>query len=88
VRHGRAVRGWPLERILALLHEGLAPAHVAGAAGFYDQSHLSRHFKSVCGMTPGQYAARVRADGCGAWTRDADASGRSASRNIVPTGAT
>ncbi|WP_425573548.1 AraC family transcriptional regulator, partial [Streptomyces aureus] len=26
------------------------------AAGFYDQSHLTRHFKRVLGTTPGRYA--------------------------------
>jgi AraC-like DNA-binding protein len=26
-------------------------------AGFYDQSHLNRHFKQVWGLTPGQYAS-------------------------------
>ena len=42
-------------RAKALLHQGMAAAAVAGACGFYDQSHLSRHFKNLCGMTPGQY---------------------------------
>ncbi|MGE0718371.1 MAG: helix-turn-helix domain-containing protein [Alphaproteobacteria bacterium] len=42
---------------MALLRSGLPPAHAASEAGFFDQSHLSRHFKRVCGMTPGQYAA-------------------------------
>lgn len=31
-------------------------AQVAHAAGFCDQSHLTRHFKRLTGMTPGQYA--------------------------------
>jgi AraC-like DNA-binding protein len=30
----------------------------ASEAGFFDQSHLSRHFKRLCGMTPGQYIAQ------------------------------
>lgn len=38
-----------------LLRNGMAAADVADACGFYDQSHFSRHFKSICGMTPGQY---------------------------------
>lgn len=46
-------------RAQALLRQGMAPARVASETGFYDQSHLSRHFKNVCGMTPGQYAALV-----------------------------
>lgn len=48
-----------------LLRQGMSAAAVAGACGFYDQSHLSRHFKNQCGMTPGQYLshARRRVDG-------------------------
>ncbi|NPC57674.1 helix-turn-helix domain-containing protein [Caenimonas soli] len=44
-----------LERAQALIREGVPAATAASEAGFYDQSHLSRHFKSVFGMTPGQY---------------------------------
>jgi AraC-like DNA-binding protein len=50
-----------IERVKALLRAGVAPAVVAGETGFYDQSHLSRHFKNVCGMTPGQYLSQLRA---------------------------
>jgi transcriptional regulator GlxA family with amidase domain len=50
-----------IERVKALLRAGVAPAVVAGETGFYDQSHLSRHFKNVCGMTPGQYLSQMRA---------------------------
>jgi AraC-like DNA-binding protein len=39
-------------------HPGrLSLAAVAGAAGYYDQSHLNRDFVSLAGMTPGAYAA-------------------------------
>ncbi|HTK08259.1 MAG TPA: AraC family transcriptional regulator [Ktedonobacteraceae bacterium] len=31
-------------------------AEVASVVGFTDQSHLTRHFKSLVGVTPGQYA--------------------------------
>jgi AraC-like DNA-binding protein len=31
-------------------------AEVAGAVGFSDQSHLTKHFKALVGVTPGQYA--------------------------------
>jgi AraC-like DNA-binding protein len=44
-----------LERAQALIRGGVAPATAASEVGFYDQSHLSRHFKNLCGMTPGQY---------------------------------
>ncbi|WP_392668338.1 AraC family transcriptional regulator [Streptomyces sp. LN785] len=39
-----------------LLLDGRPPGAVATAAGFYDQSHLTRHFKRVVGTTPGRYA--------------------------------
>ena len=39
----------------ALLRDGVPMARVASEAGFFDQSHLSRHFKSICGTTPGRY---------------------------------
>jgi AraC-like DNA-binding protein len=44
-----------LDRAQALIREGMPAATAASEAGFYDQSHLSRHFKNVFGMTPGQY---------------------------------
>ena len=47
-----------------LLRQGHPASVVAGEVGFFDQSHFSRHFKSHCGMTPGEYAARAR-DGKG-----------------------
>jgi AraC-like DNA-binding protein len=39
----------------ALLADGVPAAQAALDAGFFDQSHLSRHFKSVYGVTPGRY---------------------------------
>jgi AraC-like DNA-binding protein len=45
-----------------LLESGLAPAEVAQRAGFFDQSHLHRHFRRTLGMTPGQYARLTRSD--------------------------
>jgi AraC-like DNA-binding protein len=32
-------------------------ADVAMSAGYYDQSHLTRDFAALAGMTPGAYAA-------------------------------
>jgi len=49
-----------VELAQALIRAGMPPATVASEAGFYDQSHLSRHFKSWCGMTPGQYLSSAR----------------------------
>ena len=36
---------------------GRSLADVAMAAGYYDQSHLTRDFAALAGMTPGTYAA-------------------------------
>ncbi|HSH88862.1 MAG TPA: AraC family transcriptional regulator [Ramlibacter sp.] len=47
-----------VQRAQALMRDGMPPATAASEAGFYDQSHLSRHFKNICGMTPGQYLSR------------------------------
>lgn len=38
-----------------LLRDGVPMALAASEAGFFDQSHFSRHFKNICGMTPGRY---------------------------------
>ena len=38
-----------------LLISGLPAATVARKTGFVDQSHLTRHFKRIVGVTPGQY---------------------------------
>lgn len=40
-----------------LLQRGVAPAETALYVGFADQSHLTRHFKRILGVTPGQYAS-------------------------------
>ncbi|WP_328891249.1 helix-turn-helix transcriptional regulator [Streptomyces sp. NBC_00316] len=42
-----------------LLLDGQPPREVAAAAGFHDQSHLTRHFKRIMGTTPGLYARAV-----------------------------
>jgi len=39
-----------------LLAGGQSPAQVAIATGFVDQSHFSKHFKRLVGVTPAQYA--------------------------------
>lgn len=44
----------------SLLRDGVPPAAAALEAGFYDQSHMARHFKRVCGSTPGQYRGENR----------------------------
>lgn len=45
-----------------LLERGATPAEVAQHTGFFDQSHLHRHFTRTLGMTPGAYAAALRSD--------------------------
>ncbi|HEY3477343.1 MAG TPA: helix-turn-helix domain-containing protein, partial [Streptomyces sp.] len=39
------------------LLDGRPAAEVATLAGFYDQSHLNRHFKKVLGVTPTSFVA-------------------------------
>ncbi|MFD7441070.1 AraC family transcriptional regulator [Streptomyces sp. NPDC059909] len=52
-----------VDRARRLLLDGRPPAEVATAVGFYDQSHLTRHFKRLVGVTPGRYAWKVRTPG-------------------------
>lgn len=40
-----------------LLRRGLPPSIVATEVGFFDQSHLGRHFKRTVGTTPSAYLA-------------------------------
>jgi len=44
-----------LNRARKLLSDGLAPADVAAATGFADQSHLGRWFRRAFGQTPAAY---------------------------------
>lgn len=44
-----------VQRALSLLVDGERIVDAAAEAGFADQSHLTKHFKRVCGMTPGKY---------------------------------
>ena len=45
-----------------LLERGVTPGEAAAQTGFFDQSHLHRHFTRTLGMTPGAYAAAMRSD--------------------------
>ncbi|MQY38179.1 hypothetical protein SRB17_61880 [Streptomyces sp. RB17] len=49
-----------VDRARRLLLDGRAPGEVASATGFYDQAHLTRHFKKLVGVTPGRYRAGAR----------------------------
>ena len=48
-----------VNRAQALLRAGERPAEVAVACGFADQPHLTRAFRRIVGVTPGQYARAV-----------------------------
>lgn len=48
----RALRVLAARRMLAA---GRTPAEATAECGFYDQSHLTRHFKAAIGVTPRQY---------------------------------
>ncbi len=43
-----------------LIKTGMPLAEVAIQVGFSSQSHLTRHFKKIIGVTPGQYARQVQ----------------------------
>ena len=43
-----------------LIRDGESISEAALATGFCDQSHLSRTFKRIVGLTPGQYIARSK----------------------------
>ncbi|MFE7860035.1 AraC family transcriptional regulator [Streptomyces sp. NPDC057403] len=47
-----------VDRARRLLLDGRPPGEVASATGFFDQSHLTRHFRKLVGVTPGRYAAK------------------------------
>ncbi len=42
----------------SMMEQGQRPSEIASEVGFFDQSHLARHFKRICGMTPRQYRSR------------------------------
>lgn len=43
-----------------LIKAGMPLANVAAAVGFSSQSHMTRQFKNIIGVTPGQYAQHIR----------------------------
>ena len=51
------VTGRRVELARRLLLDGVPAAEAATRAGFYDQSHLTRHFKRLHGVTPVAFGA-------------------------------
>ncbi len=45
-----------------LLRTGVPIARTALEAGFYDQAHLTRHFKRIVGIPPGQFTREAGRD--------------------------
>ncbi|RJQ48713.1 MAG: AraC family transcriptional regulator [Desulfobacteraceae bacterium] len=43
-------------RAKAFIRQGMSLSEVAVAAGFTDQSHFTRHFKRLVGVTPGKFS--------------------------------
>lgn len=56
----RYLTGRRLDRARRLLLAGEQAAEVAVAVGFHDQAHLSRHFRRLIGVPPGQFARAAR----------------------------
>jgi AraC-like DNA-binding protein len=52
---GAFIRDRRLRRASALIGHGVGLAEAAAAAGFADQSHLSRAFRAMHGITPGAF---------------------------------
>ena len=43
-----------------LIAQGMPLAEAAAGSGFFDQSHMNRHFARILGITPGAYAAALQ----------------------------
>ncbi len=56
----RYLTGARIEAVKRLLRSGDTPAHAASSCGFADQSHMTRHFRSIVGTTPARYAEAMR----------------------------
>lgn len=48
-----------VQAVKAAIGAGVGLAEASAQAGFFDQSHMTRCFRKVVGMTPGQYARGV-----------------------------
>ncbi len=54
----RYLTGRRIDLARRYLLDGRSAAEVAVLAGFYDQSHLNRHFRKLLGVTPATFARR------------------------------
>ncbi|MBB5499364.1 AraC-like DNA-binding protein [Paraburkholderia sp. MM5384-R2] len=58
-RHGIPPHAWRMQiragEVARLMQSGLQLAEIAARCGFCDQAHMTRIFRSVYGVTPGQY---------------------------------
>jgi AraC-like DNA-binding protein len=52
--------GVRVRRAQTLLLAGVPGAVVAAEVGFFDQSHLARHFKRFCGVTPSSFLQKAK----------------------------
>lgn len=58
---GRFIKQRRIHHAMLLIEQGrMTLAEIASASGFSDQSHLSRGFKEVVGITPGAFRRGVR----------------------------
>ncbi|MDD2869724.1 AraC family transcriptional regulator [Neomegalonema sp.] len=59
-RTGLPPHAWHLQQKIrktqGLLRAGMSAARAAAETGFADQSHMTRHFTAIVGVTPGAYA--------------------------------
>lgn len=59
----RYLCGVRVRRAQTLLLAGVPGAVVATEVGFFDQSHLARHFKRFCGVTPSRFLLNAKGMG-------------------------
>lgn len=83
---GDYVRGLRIEAAARALRDGDdAIAVVAEECGFSDQAHLSRIFRELRGITPGEYRRMHRSGECGAVTTQSQPCGDSRIVQIAPS---
>ena len=56
---GERIRARRIEHVCAKLASDLPLSEIASAAGFADQSHMTRTFRRLVGMTPGAYRSSL-----------------------------